>query len=94
MPFNNKADKLGLEDNGIKNLGDVYHNLSTPALYEQIVRRREGLIAHLGPIVVRTGHHTGRSPDDKFIVREESSQDKIWWSKENKSFEVNRFESL
>ncbi len=94
MTFSNKADKLGLEDYGIKNLGDVYHNLPTPALYEQIVRRREGLIAHLGPIVVRTGHHTGRSPDDKFIVREESSQDKIWWSKENKSFGVNKFESL
>lgn len=94
MTFSNKADLLGLEDYGIKNLGDVYHNLPTPALYEQIMRRREGLMAHLGPIVVRTGHPTGRSPDDKFIVREESSQDKIWWSKENKPFGVNKFESL
>ncbi len=89
-----KRNNTGLADYGIKNVGDVYHNLPTPALYEQIVQRREGLVAHLGPIVVRTGHHTGRSPDDKFIVKEESSQDKIWWSKGNKPFEVARFDSL
>ncbi len=89
-----KPSNISLEDYGIKNLGDVYHNLPTPALYEQAVRRREGLIAHLGPIVARTGHHTGRSPDDKFIVKEESSQEKIWWSKGNKPFEVGRFDYL
>lgn len=89
-----KANNTSLEYCGIKNVGDVYHNLPTPALYEQVVRRREGLIAHLGPIVVRTGHHTGRSPDDKFIVKEESSQEKIWWSKGNKPFEVGRFDYL
>ena len=94
MKSNNMAGKLDLAGYGIKNLGDVYHNLPTPALYEQIVRRREGLIAHLGPIVVRTGHHTGRSPDDKFIVSEESSHEKIWWSEGNKPFQVAKFDSL
>jgi len=47
---------------GIKNTREVFYNYGTPALYEQVVRRREGLIAHLGPLVVRTGYHTGRSP--------------------------------
>jgi len=101
MTINNKADNpglenygIGLENYGIKNLGNIYRNLSTPALYEQIVRCREGLMAHLGPIVARTGDHTGRSPDDKFIVREETSHEKIWWSKGNKPFEVARFDSL
>jgi len=94
MTFNNKGDNLDLGKYGIKNLGNIYHNLPTPALYEQVVRRREGLMAHLGPIVARTGDHTGRSPDDKFIVREESSHDKIWWSKGNKPFEVAQFDSL
>jgi len=89
-----KGNGAALEDYGIKNVGDVYRNLPTPALYEQVVRRREGLIAHLGPIVARTGHHTGRSPDDKFIVKEKSSQDKIWWSKGNKPFEAGRFDFL
>ncbi len=69
----------GLEHHGIRNVGRVYWTLSTPQLYEQVIRRREGLLAHLGPIVVRTGHTTGRSPNDKFIVDEETSRDKIHW---------------
>ena len=51
----------GLERHGIKNVSAVYWNPPTPRLYEQAVRRREGMVAHLGPLVVRTGHYTGRS---------------------------------
>ena len=69
----------GLEHHGIRNVGRVYWTLSTPELYEQIIRRREGLLVHLGPIVVRTGHTTGRSPNDKFIVDEDTARDKIHW---------------
>jgi phosphoenolpyruvate carboxykinase (ATP) len=58
-------------------------NLSTAALYEAAIRDREGLVAADGPLVVRTGKHTGRSPQDKFVVRESSSQDKIWWGDVN-----------
>lgn len=94
MVTGNHEEWLGLEKYGIKNPGNVYRNLPTPALYEETVRRREGLIAHLGPIVVSTGHHTGRSPDDKFIVKEESSQSKIGWGKENKPFDLAKFHSL
>ncbi len=84
----------GLEDLGLRNLGNVYWNLSTPELYEEAVRRREGWISHLGPLVVRTGHHTGRSPNDKFIVREPSSQDKIAWGKINRPLDPTRFTGL
>ena len=77
----------------IKNADNVYRNLPTPALYEEIIRRREGLVSHLGPIVVRTGHHTGRSPADKFIVKEPSSHKRIWWE-ENKPFAVKQFNAL
>jgi phosphoenolpyruvate carboxykinase (ATP) len=79
---------------GLKNLGNVYWNLSTPALYEEVVRRREGWISHLGPLVVHTGHHTGRSPNDKFIVREPSSEGKIAWGKINRPMENAKFETL
>jgi phosphoenolpyruvate carboxykinase (ATP) len=77
-----------------ENVGNIYWNPSTPHLYEEIIRRREGNVAHLGPVVVRTGHHMGRSPEDKFIVKEPSSVEKIWWGSENKGMEEGKFMSL
>ncbi|MFC1956789.1 phosphoenolpyruvate carboxykinase (ATP) [Chloroflexota bacterium] len=88
--LDSREKEFDLREYGIKNTANIRRNLSTPALYEEIVRRREGLISHLGPIVVRTGHHTGRSPADKFIVNEPSSKDKIWWDA-NKPFAPDRF---
>ncbi len=86
--------RYGLERHGITNVGSVGWNLSTPALYEEAVRRREGLISHLGPLVVRTGQYTGRSPNDRFIVREPSSDDKVWWGDVNRPFDMGAFEHL
>ena len=83
-----------LEQIGLRNIGNVYWNLTTPALYEEIVRRREGLISHLGPLVVRTGHHTGRSPNDKFIVREATSEQHINWGKVNQPMPEEKFAGL
>lgn len=85
---------VGLEAHGLINVNDVYWNLPTSALYEEVVRRREGLVAHLGPLVVRTGHHTGRSPNDKFIVREPSSEEHIWWGQVNRPFDSEHFDEL
>jgi phosphoenolpyruvate carboxykinase (ATP) len=79
---------------GLRNLGTVYWNLSTPSLYEEIVRRREGWISHLGPLVVHTGHHTGRSPNDKFIVKEASSEGRIAWGKVNRPMSQEKFDGL
>ncbi|MBM4287131.1 MAG: phosphoenolpyruvate carboxykinase [Deltaproteobacteria bacterium] len=84
----------GLENHGIRNVNFVYWNLASPLLYEEIIRRREGRLAHLGPIVVRTGEHTGRAPRDKYIVREPSSQEKIWWGDINKSMSREQFTAL
>jgi len=89
-----RAPRHGLEHHGFRNIGRVYWTLSTPALYERIVRRREGLVAHLGPVVVRTGDHTGRSPNDKFIVHEASSADHIWWGPVNRPFAEDHFDAL
>ncbi len=83
-----------LQAQGIRNIREVFYNYGTPALYEQVVRRREGLLAHLGPIVVRTGHHTGRSPNDKFIVKEPTSEKNVWWGKVNKSINEEMFNRL
>lgn len=88
------GSKYGLEHHGITNVNDVFWNLPTSSLYEEAIRRREGLVAHLGPIVVRTGHHTGRSPNDKFIVREPPTEDNIWWGDVNRPFDPERFDNL
>ncbi len=84
----------GLEAHGIENVARVYWNLSVPALCEEAVRRREGLIAEGGPLVCRTGQHTGRSPNDKFIVRESSSEGHVWWGKVNRPIEAVHFDEL
>jgi len=83
-----------LQDTGLHNIAQTYWNSSTGLLYEEIVKRREGWVAHLGPIVVRTGSHTGRSPLDKFIVRDKESVDRVWWGKENRPFLQERFDAL
>jgi phosphoenolpyruvate carboxykinase (ATP) len=89
-----RAPRHGLEHHGFRNIGRVHWTLTTPALYESIIRRREALVAHLGPLVVRTGDHTGRSPNDKFIVDEPSSSDHIWWGKVNRPFAQDHFNTL
>ncbi len=86
--------RFGLEYLKIKNLNNAYWNLTSAALYEHIIRRREGLLAHLGPIVVRTGSFTGRSPNDKFIVKESSSDERIWWGEVNRPFDDVKFDLM
>jgi phosphoenolpyruvate carboxykinase (ATP) len=83
-----------LKSLGLDNLRHAFWDLPTPALYEEAIRRYEGMIGHLGPLVVRTGQHTGRLPRDKFLVREPSSEKKIWWGKVNRPMEVPKFEAL
>jgi phosphoenolpyruvate carboxykinase (ATP) len=83
-----------LEEHGLMNLARVHWNLSTAELYEEIARRREGLVAHLGPVVIHTGEHTGRSPRDKFIVQEPNSVEHIWWGDINQPLAPERFEML
>jgi phosphoenolpyruvate carboxykinase (ATP) len=83
-----------LERHGLVNTGTVSWNLSTPKLYEEAIRRKEGSLAHLGPLVVRTGHHTGRSPNDRFLVKEPLSEDKIWWGKVNRPISQDQYEGL
>ena len=76
-------------------IGSVLHsNLSPSELYEDALRAGEGLIAAGGPLVVRTGRHTGRSPEDKFIVREASSEDRIWWGPVNRAIAEEHYERL
>src|SRR6476619_7558551 len=88
------ASQYGLDHHGIENVNVEHWNLSTPLLYEEALRRREGRLAHLGPLVVRTGQYTGRSPSDKFIVREPSSESKVWWGDVNQALSPDQFQAL
>jgi phosphoenolpyruvate carboxykinase (ATP) len=72
----------------------VRTNLSTPELYEAAIRDGEGVIAADGPLVVRTGKHTGRSPKDKFIVREPSSEANVWWGEVNHPLSEAHYDRL
>jgi phosphoenolpyruvate carboxykinase (ATP) len=92
--FGKARGSHGLEALGIRNPSDVWWNLPTPALYEHALQRGEGHVAHLGPLVVRTGVYTGRSPKDKYFVREPSSEDKIDWGDVNRSIEPARYNAL
>jgi phosphoenolpyruvate carboxykinase (ATP) len=89
-----RRSRFGLDRYGLRGLGNVYWNLSIPMLYEEAIRRQECRLAEMGSMVVRTGLHTGRSPDDKFVVREPSSEDKVWWGKVNRPIEPHQFERI
>ena len=83
-----------LEREGLTAARSVRWNLPTDALIEEALRRGEGELAASGPLVVRTGSHTGRSPNDKFIVREPESQAHIAWGDVNRPFDQGRFDAL
>jgi phosphoenolpyruvate carboxykinase (ATP) len=88
------ASDYGLQNHGLTNLRRVYWNLPTPALYEESVFRSEGRLTHLGPLLVSTGKHTARAAADKFVVREETTEDKVWWGQYNRPFTSENFSAL
>lgn len=88
------ASDFKLFNHGLVQLDRVFWNLSDEALYEEIIFRNEGKITKEGPIVVHTGKHTARAAADKFIVREETTENKIWWGVYNRPFTSEKFSSL
>jgi phosphoenolpyruvate carboxykinase (ATP) len=89
-----RVPSSGLEAQGIETGAEIFWNLTTAPLVEHAVRRGEGLLAKDGPLVVRTGKHTGRSAQDRFIVRNSVSESTVWWGKTNKPMEPDAFDRL
>ena len=83
-----------LEAFGIRAAHTVHWNLTTPELYTEALRREEGQLVHLGPVAVDTGKYTGRSPRDKFIVRDDTTADRIDWGETNQPMTPEAFERL
>ena len=84
----------GLGQHGLKDIRTAYWNSDVAALYEETLKRGEGQLAEGGALVVLTGKHTGRSPKDKFIVREAATEGDIWWGDVNVAIDEAGFERL
>jgi phosphoenolpyruvate carboxykinase (ATP) len=89
-----RVPSFGLDDQGIVTGAELHWNLTAAPLVEHAVQRSEGLLAKDGPLVVRTGKHTGRSAQDRFIVRNGTSEDTVWWGKTNKPMDPEAFDRL
>lgn len=89
-----RQSRHGLDMQGLAPTGEVHWNLVAPELFQEAVRRGEGRFADMGPFVAVTAPHTGRSPNDKFVVREASTEADVDWGKVNQPIEEDKFELL
>ena len=97
-PAQAQAEELksqyGLDNHGLKFLKRAYWNLTTEALYEEFVFRGEGSIVNQGPMLVNTGKWSARAAQDKFVVREHGTEDRVWWGEYNRPISPEKFAGL
>ena len=89
-----RESSIGLSRQGLEPRGEVHWNLIAPELFQAAARRNEGEFADMGPFVAVTTPHTGRSPNDKFVVKEPSSEKDVDWGKVNKPLADENFQLL
>lgn len=89
-----KSKVYGIEASGIYNAEEVYWNLDPAELVEHTLLRGEGQLADSGGLCVQTGEFTGRSPKDKFVVKDEMTRDTVWWGEINQEFSPENFNEL
>ena len=89
-----RESSIGLSRQGLAPRGQVHWNLIAPELFEDAARRDEGEFADMGPFVAITAPHTGRSPDDKFVVKEPSSEKDVDWGKINRPISPEKYQLL
>src|SRR6476661_2928220 len=99
MPADFSRQKLGPatldeSETALRTAGRAFHDPGTEQLIEYAVARQEGLLAHNGALVVRTGQFTGRSPKDKFIVRDELTESEVDWGVVNQAISPRQFDAL
>ena len=85
---------FGLDNVGIHTTKNVYWNYSTPALYEEALKREEGNVVYGGPLCVSTGKHTGRSPNDRYFVETPEIEGKLFYCKSNKGIKAEYFDKI
>ena len=93
-PRSSENEEQTLDAQGLKPSGGVHWNLVGTVLIESAVRRGEGELADMGPFVAVTAPHTGRSPNDKFVVKDPSTDKDVDWGKVNQPLAPEKFELL
>lgn len=89
-----RPSRHDLSQHGVRNLQTAYWNLGTAQLIEYSLQRHEGILASGGALVVRTGQFTGRSPKDKYVVRESSTETTVHWGSVNQPMSETAFDGL
>ena len=89
-----RSENRSLSQQGLRPGGCVHWNLVAPELIQQAVRRDEGMLADMGPFVAVTTPHTGRSPNDKFVVSDPDVANDVWWGKVNQPIAPEKFDVL
>ena len=92
-PESSKSMKA-LEQHGIHTTGEILWNLTPEQLIQEALQAKEGVLTDTGALACRTGEHTGRSPQDKCIVRDQSTENKVHWGKVNKAMSPEHFAKL
>ena len=90
----NVPDFDNLSDLGLSNIDTAHWNLSTEKLSEITIKKEMGKISSSGAISVQTGKFTGRSPKDRFIVKDDITSNSVWWGDVNIPFEKDKFDAL
>ncbi len=89
-----KANGATLDSIGLGNVADAYWNLTPADLVEETLLRGEGMLTDNGALAIETGEFTGRSPKDKFLVKDAITKDTVWWGDVNIPFEADKFDKL
>lgn len=92
--FGLKAKDATIADMGLKHVADAYWNLNPAELVEETILGGEGMLTDTGALAVDTGKFTGRSPKDKFIVCDETTEKSVWWGDINIKFDSGKFDRL
>ncbi len=87
------AKSISLDAYGIKN-AKINYQLSSDELHAETIAKDQGVEASSGALAVKTGEFTGRSPMDRFIVKDDITKDKVWWGNINIPFESDKFQKL
>jgi phosphoenolpyruvate carboxykinase (ATP) len=93
MADNDTKNMITLEQYGIKN-AKIQYNLSSDELHDLTIAKGQGVESASGALAVNTGEFTGRSPMDRFIVKDKTTEDVVWWGDINIPFESDKFQKL